>query len=381
AGSVGAEYLSRLEPLGNFAVLCGLLAHFRASHGHDRRQYLLCGVAFGAAASVKIWWAIPLLIVLVWHLYGDARRDAVKVVAGAAIALLAINAPFVLAAPNQMWHMVVTEQLGRNRSHVSVAGRMGGLTGLHYVAAHQVLAIVVAAALLVVTGCVVATVRRMRAARLVVTLALAQGLVLMAAPSWFSFYADYLAPAAALSIAAGLTGWTRSTSATAHRPGPVRRLRPIVWGLVAAIASASCAILVTGPHHSVNPFPSARLSSAARHTRCVMSDSPMGLILLDALSRDLSEGCQNWVDVTGRTYGVDTGDRPGRTSLTRVANPKWQHDLLAYLRSGDAVLLIRVAGTGVTHQTLAALQRGGVLAAADGYVIYRTPHGEPSRGR
>jgi hypothetical protein len=55
-------------------------------------------------------------------------------------------------------------------------------------------------------------------------------------------------------------------------------------------AAATTYTYLTGPHQPVSTFPSTRLASAVRHTRCVMSDSPMGLILLDTLSKDLGDG-------------------------------------------------------------------------------------------
>jgi hypothetical protein len=71
---------------------------------------------------------------------------------------------------------------------------------------------------------------------------------------------------------------------------------------------------------------------------------------------------------------VDAATYPGGKPRPRVANPTWQRDLLNYLRSGDAVMLIRASGTGVSRQTLTALRRGGILATAGGHTIYRTPH-------
>jgi hypothetical protein len=371
-GSVHSEYLSRLEPLGNFALLCGLLTYFGARRSASRYLPLVCGLAFGAAASVKIWWAVPLLIVLAWHVPADRRRDLPKVAAGAAVALLAIDGPFFIAAPSQMWHMVVTEQLGRNRSSISSVTRLSQLTGVQGVVSRlgHPAAVAISVLLIVVVFCIMALAWRMRPARVVVVLGAVQGALLMTAPSWFSFYSDYLAPAAALVLAAAVS---RTVLPTTARPGAILRTRVISWVSVLAAAAGTYAYL-SGPHQPVSTFPSTRLASAVRHTRCVMSDSPMGLILLDTLSKDLGDGCPNWIDVTGRTYGVDAGTLPGGKPLSRVANPTWQRDLLNYLRSGDAVMLIRTAGTGVSHQTQTALRRGGILATAGGHTIYHTPH-------
>jgi hypothetical protein len=120
---------------------------------------------------------------------------------------------------------------------------------------------------------------------------------------------------------------------------------------------------------AVAPFPGGPLAAGVRRSRCVMTDSPMALIELDALSRDFAHGCRNWVDVTGRTYDVDasTGSRP----TPRVDNTRWQRDLQRYLLSGDAVILTR-SGTGAAVSTKDAISGHPVLRTSDGYTIYRT---------
>ena len=371
-GSVGAEFLSRLEPLGNFAALCGLLAYFRARDAPSRLSAMMCGVAFGAAASVKIWWVVPLLILLAWHLTTQRRRRLHQVAGGAALSLIVLNGPFFAAAPAQMWHMVIIDQLGRNRNQSSLLIRMSELSGVHQLDAHlgSALTLTFSLVLPATFAYALALAWRVSAARLILVLALAQGTLLMTAPSWFSFYADYLAPAAALSLAAAVSTSPASFADARFSPRP----RVIAWTPLIAATAVTCMFLIAGPNWATARFPSERLARAVDHTRCVMSDSPMGLILLNTLSRDLSHGCQNWVDVTGRTYGIDASSGVDGGPGPRSKNPRWQRDLLRYLRSGNAVLLIRTAGTGISHSTLVTLHRAGALAAADGYVIYRTPH-------
>jgi alpha-1,2-mannosyltransferase len=194
-------------------------------------------------------------------------------------------------------------------------------------------------------------------------LAFVQVLVLLTAPSWFSFYTDYAAPAMSLTLAAAI-------GAPALAAG--NRLR---WGWLPAAAAAleTALLLATGTSNVVAPFPRAKLAPAVAGTRCLMSDSAMALIQLNTLSRGLANGCRNWVDVTGKTYGVDRPDS-ARTAVPRRANAKWQRDVGDYLLSGDAVIIIRADGTGLSTATAAGLRRGGVLASAGGYRIYRTPH-------
>jgi hypothetical protein len=203
----------------------------------------------------------------------------------------------------------------------------------------------------------------------VVLLAVTQGSVLAAAPSWFAFYADYLAPATALCVAAALV------SRPAGRRKLLSRLGRAAPGILLTLALLlTTSFLTGGENRSAIAFPGTRLADAVRDTRCVMSDSPMGLILLNALSRDLANGCRNWVDVTGRTYGIDAAVAPDGRHLPRRDNAKWHHDLLAFERSGSAAIVVRRSGSGITPGMLAALRRGGVLARAGSETVYRTPH-------
>src|SRR6266508_2580236 len=67
-GAVHAEYQSRLEPLANFLLLCGLLGYAGIGRRHGRRAAILCGAGLGAAACVKVWYAVPLAVVVGWLL-------------------------------------------------------------------------------------------------------------------------------------------------------------------------------------------------------------------------------------------------------------------------------------------------------------------------
>ena len=387
-GAIRAEYLPRLEPLGNFLLLAGLLALLAAADSGRGRLAFAGGLAWGAAASVKIWWVVPMLLVLAWQL---GRGRGWRSLAGAAGALVVINGPFLLLAGGQMWQMVVAQQLGRGRDRNSTATRLAQLSGLDHLSAPRpvelaLLAVVAAVAL---AACWLAW--QVRRARLVVVLAALQVAVLLAAPSWFSFYTDYAAPAAALTLAAAAgalaarasgrrvragagsahTGGRSTRAGAGGRGWPASGARG-AWLPVAAVALETALLILTGRSNVVAPFPRAPLAHAVADTRCLMSDSGMALIQLNALSRGLANGCRNWVDVTGRTYGPDKPASPG---ITRRANRKWQADVRAYLLSGDAVIIIRPDGTGLSAATAAAIRQGGVLASADGHVVYRTSHG------
>jgi hypothetical protein len=108
----------------------------------------------------------------------------------------------------------------------------------------------------------------------------------------------------------------------------------------------------------------------------------MGLIVLNSLSRNLANGCSNWVDVTGRTYAPDMAvRRPDGERVPRDANLVWQRALRDYLLSGDAVIIRRATDTGMSPGTWEAIRGGGVLAAQDGQVVYRVNRRSSSHSR
>jgi hypothetical protein len=141
--------------------------------------------------------------------------------------------------------------------------------------------------------------------------------------------------------------------------------------VAAAALFTGFAIFVSGDN-MIAPFPGRELASKVSSVHCVMADSPMALIELDALTRDLSNGCAGWVDVSGRTYDVDA---PPRSAYEpRAENRRWQRDLRSYLLSGQAVVTIR-AGTGYSPSTRRWLAALPVLGQEDGLVIRRVRSG------
>ena len=358
-GAVQAEISARLEPLGSALLLSGLLLVL--PEPVTRRRLVLGGALLGAAVTVKIWWIVPVALVLAWQL-ARRRRAALPVLLGAATAAVAVMGPFLLAAPGQMLRMVVTDQLGRPTAGYSRVHRLGDLATVHQafprLPGPVLLVLLVLTALLLLA--VVTAAMAAERGRLPASLLLVQLVVLLVAPTYFSFYSGYLAVSLALTVAlaAGAPGrWTR-----VGRAGAV--------GLVAGAVVLTClAGLVRSPTFTAPVAGAGTLRQAVAGVPCVVSDSPMLLIELDALSRGLSHpDCPNWVDATGRTYDLDAP--PDGHDEDRRNNPVWQAHLRTYLLSGDAVVLFRGA-TGADEGTLAAIRRHPVLVGAGHLTIYR----------
>jgi alpha-1,2-mannosyltransferase len=359
-GAINAEFLARLEPLGNLFMIAGLYFVVTANERWPRLAY--AGVAFGLATSVKAWFVVPLLIVAIWQLVQRRRPLApLAVLGGAAAVFLVVDLPFLLLSGGRMWSMVVTEQFGRNASQTAPTTRLGDLSTIKQLIPH--VSSVVVAVLLVPIGAaavwLLVLAWRLPVARLMVVLAVLQTLLLGLAPSWFPFYTDFVAVPLALVVGAAMMAVPE-------------RVRVAAWSPVAYVAAITLIICITGSYRAVRPVHAIdRLSAAVAPLKCVMSDAPSGLIEVDALDRGLGNGCRNWIDVTGRTYGADKAPRDGQS---RLRNKRWQRDLRRYLLSGDAVILVRTAQSGTSKATLRAVRRGGVLVRVPGQRIYRTPH-------
>ena len=364
--SVRAEYLNRLEPLGNFLVLCGLVAYVRTEGRHGNRWALVSGVALGAATAVKIWYAVPLVVVLCFLGARRGLRAAGWASLGATGALGMICGPFFALAPSSMWRMVVSEQVARDQSNPlrALVSLQRLPAGISWPTAYLLDAVV-----LVVAGVLLVAARRAPAVRLPAALLFTSSVVLFAAPSWFLFYGDYLAPAAALCVATV----PLALGPTWRQTGPLLTRSCAIAGatIVALVVVGSAEAMWYRPATAATALPARQLASAVSSVACVSSDSPMALIGLNALDRDLSNGCVDWVDVTGRAYASDmiVRGQDGR-QVPRVANPRWQKALGSYLRSGEAVIIIRSKDSGISPTTLDAIQGGGILAASGTDVVY-----------
>ncbi len=318
-------------------------------------------MALGATVSVKIWWIVPFALTVLWVGWRlRAPRQLCAVLAGAALITVVVDGPFFVAAPHAMWSSVIQDQVSRpdtgsrwlRLADLSSLPRLTGALSHPVTVAAGVLVLLLGAVLVLRAWGVVA-------ARPAVVLLVVQAVVLLASPSWFPYYADFLAVAAAITCGAAVL----PRRPVRRRPAAIGL--PVGWVTLAAAAAITVPALVIG-RDAVVPFRgAAALERATRSVQCVSSDSPTGQIELDALTRGLTHGCRNWVDVTGRTYG------PDRSASRRIDNRRWQRDLTDYLRSGGAILIVRPHGSGIAPATWDAISSGGVLARAAGHVVYR----------
>lgn len=362
-GAVQSEFASRLEPLGNALILGAVLAlaHARRQAGEGRpwsgRLAVTAGALLGLALNTKIWWGLPVVVLLAWSaLESRDKRFAALLLAGAVGVSLLLDGVLFALAPRDMWTDVVSAQFGRPRRYPSLDYRLEELGHVGGPLASTVFwGLLVGALLLALT---------VRVSRPHAVLLVLQTTVLLVSPSFFPEYADYVAPAAALTVAGAASVVWRWQRAPAR---PVGRTVLAVAGV--GLAAVGAIRLASGPD-VVGHIPDREvLITAAAERRCIMAEVPMNLVIVDALDRSFADGCHNLVDIRGHEL---TLERTGpKNSIAR----QW---LVRYLRQGDSVLLRR--HSRLTFGRDPALRPVVVLADNGDYMLFVPPHSAQGTG-
>ena len=369
-----------LEPVGTLALLAAL-ALLSARGVADRRGVqVAAGAALGLALVVKIWWAVPVVIVLGYVALRWRGRVLLRVVLGAAASASVVCLPFFLNAPGTMWRMVVLDQLGRGRVSDTTLERLSQIGGAETFkllgrSATQVAGVGWLVLVVLTIACALAALGSVEG-RLFAVLTVSVVAVLLTAPSFFGFYAAFAAPMFALVVPAAIHG------AAGLVPGPATYGRPRRRPVVAVTVIAGLALVVGAVEGSTyaagKPFPERRLQPVVAGTRCVTSDSPWGLIELDALSKDFRDGCRVEIDVSGVTHDTLHLTRANGSEVARSGNAAWRQYLLTYLRSGGATIIMRApSGDGITGRERTVIESWPVRGRAGGYAV-RDPASAPA---
>lgn len=369
--AVYVERSTLLEGPGNTLLLLALLllsGRGVAEAGRIVVRRVLAGAALGASCAVKIWGVVPLAVVLLWELKAGGRRAFAQVLAGAAGVVTAVCLPFFVAAPGPMFRMVVSDQLGRPAGTYDLRDRLLGIGGITWVAsgwspATTDLALV---AVLAVLGLAAVLALGDEQARLWVALLACLVTLVLLSPTYFLHYSGVVTPVTALALG--------TATAVVLRRVP----RGVPWLPAAATATLLAVVVACGAagmqRRFGTAFPAGSIGPVARAVNgCVTADDPTVLALLDVLSRDYRSGCRVWVDVTGLTYDVDRGRRPDGSYLPRRQNRPWQRDLLGYLTSGAATMVVRGDADRLSSSSAAVLSRLPVLSEAGKFRLLGVP--------
>jgi alpha-1,2-mannosyltransferase len=367
---VHAVYVDRvplLEPVGNLFLLIALLLLTQRGRVRAGRAELLAGLALGLSIGIKVWGVVPFAILGVFVLVTRGWRAGVRMGVGAAVAGLVVCGPFFLAAPREMFRMLVLDQIGRPEIGPSAIERPPLMLGVTAYVGKQDVPLVVAISLglgvlLLALG---ALALREPRARVWMALLVGNVLLILAAPVYFAHYSAFLAVPLALVIGAGAAEVARSLRG---RPVLLRR------GLAAVTATALAVLgLLTASLSWGRPYPGDRLAAFLPESGCVRADDPGALIQLNVLSRNLERGCTVHVDFTGITYDLLARTRADGTPVSRRRNADWQRYARAYLMSGSSTVLVRGAANGFSQATQRQLRQLPVLGRVDGWRVLGPP--------
>ncbi|MGN6741961.1 MAG: glycosyltransferase 87 family protein [Amnibacterium sp.] len=366
------EIETRLEPLVTLGLLLALGVLLRPRATITSRGLVLAGVALGFAVGVKIWAAAPLVVLLLWCVWRLGWRSGLRLAAGAAAGAAAVCLPFAVNAPSAMVRMVVGDQLGRGRESFGTGHRLRSMLAVLPVQPTDKPTLLTGLlGIAVVVLVLLSVLSRRRGIGLVVTLLGVQVAVLLMAPSYFTFYAAFLAPALALAVGCGVGALVRG----ARRVRLRSVLTPAALAALAAVAvGLGFVVWATRPGLAV---PASRMQALVAGARCVTGDAPEGLLLADALDRDLANGCPVMVDVTGLTHDRDrSATLPAGRPTPLGADAAWQRDLGDYLLSGQRIVLARSLESGVGPALRHRLAERPVLLSSAEFVVL----GPPRRG-
>lgn len=324
------------------------------------RKLLVAGAILGLATTIKIWGVVPILVLFGWLVFRYRWRPAGFFLLGAAVATTVVCLPFFLAAPGTMWRMVVVDQLQRNETAVPLIERLNDIAGLTlYHLPNQITLLT----WVIWVGLVLAMLAAWTRPRSRPALLLLIGLVslLLVTPSWYLHYSALTAGVLALVV--GTAGqvvldltWLR------HRGRPRSAVGTV---LVLALGAFSLPI---GSASTGQQFPGQSLGAvAAGRPGCVTSDHPSALILMNVLGRNLERGCPLVVDLGGASYHLPS---PDRGLVSRRRNAVFQRYALAYLGTGDTMLLARFRpGFGLSAASFRRVETWPALARVGPYTL------------
>jgi hypothetical protein len=340
--AVYAEQSTFLEPVGNLLVLAALTLLIKVERAPTAKTDLLAGVLLGAAVTVKIWYVVPLAVIVAWQLLARRPSSAARMVTSGVAAVAAVTVPFAVLAGRAMARMVLHDQLFRPRTHTPRLVRLDGIFGLRALtpadasARHWVVGVIVAV-VIVLAGAALTE----RAAWPLAAIFTADLTVLLASPLYLEHYASYIAGPAALLIGIGAARLQREA------PGRAALRSVLVAVAVASVVSAVSAVRLSGgvgfPRHSF---------AAAAPVGCVAADDPLALVEIDRLSSDFRQGCAVDVDVSGVILDRYPKVSPDGVIVPRWRNPRWQGYLYDYLTDAGAFIVCRASSDGMTERFL-----------------------------
>lgn len=354
------EHDVRLEAVAGFLVLAGIAVLQRWRTPRKNLPPLVAGALFAAAAMVKLWGIVGVLVLVAWLCWHHGPRRAAMAVAGAALAGAQLLLPFATVLP-QFVQLAVLDQLGRSPKGKSGGARLLDILGLG--PAPPPLATPLLAVAVVLTAIALWIAFRTPQGRLHGLLVLSGAAVLLAAPTWYPHYPALVAGPLCLvfgnAVAVLLPKLTRPA------------LRQAALGTMAA-ALAGALVLLLGQSPGWR-FPGRELAAVlSPRPGCVTTDRPAALVLSNLLRRNLERGCPVVIDPLGYKFAAQ------RAGLTpQAARREFQRFLTDYLGSGTSAVLVTTRPDDLGPANAARIATWPVVGKAGRYLV-RQPVPAPS---
>lgn len=322
------------------------------------RRAAVVGAILGLCGAFQIWGIVPAAVFGAWILVRTIRQPGgwlrpISAYAIAGMAVLVITfLPFFLVAGEQMIRVVIFDQLGRRGTGAGIAVRLLTMEGLPHAIARVGLGFVSIITYGVVLVMVLFTAWRRPTVRLWVALFVVQSVFLLTTPTFYSHYAGWIAPTAALSI--GIVA-VQAIEWAARWPRGAALVKAAYGTGLAAFLSATLLGNLVGFSSATRPFNPEPIVAAVRDARCPTGDNPSVLILTGLLRRILDNDCPLLVSPTGVSYDTDRNLR-GKDRI-RLNMPEYQAAMQAYYGRTDAALFVRdPSARGLSDETLRVIR-------------------------
>ena len=334
AAALGESAVVMMEPW----VSLGLLVALAALDSGRRTAPLVAGLALGTAIAVKLWVAVPIVVLCLLVVTGWRWRGLALYALGGFSAFAAIVLPFALRDPGGFWANVVGFQSGRPRD-VGLAERVasfgGHLVPVDLVPAAAWLGLGLAGATLVAAPLATSLRRQIPPGQWSMPvwwslLALLQFATLAVVPSFYDNYTSFSAPALCLLAGYGLS---RLLSVFSGR----------AVGAALTLVAVSLTVLSLGSVRAITVMKEkarpAELGALVAGYDCVWAADPSALIEAGVSGAQAERRCPMFVD----RFAVAVSETGATDAAIPAALPsaaRYQAAVADQLRSSDAALLL-----------------------------------------
>jgi hypothetical protein len=298
------------EPLLNLFCLLGVALAFEGDALAGSRRLIYAGLAIGFAGTVKLWAAVPALVIAV--LCVPRWRRVASFVAGAAGGFIVPLLPFVVMAPGNVLRQIVLAQAQRANDRVPLVTRLRQLLSLSVstsgpftVTALEALAVFAVVAAFVGIAYALPG-RRTRLDAFAIGALVLVAAILDAPTQFYYHYGAFLAPFLGLTLGLATSRYASSLRGLGRSPATVRVAGA---GVLAALMLATAglgaylAAALARPYDDLAPL----IDRVVPAGSCIVADSPIVLVTTNRFV-PAGAGCAPLVDPTG-TWIADNGGK------------------------------------------------------------------------